>query len=139
MLEKRILGVDWGKRKRRRNGVKGKGGKGRKEGRKEGGDIKRMVAAGKEEMCCIGSKRVWLFSIPGKKADLLFLLLLSSSLFNSRNLKDGGTPGQLCVSFFLEDKLKRGVQIKGCLVLLLDSCFIVFLCAHQPISVLLVS
>lgn len=69
----------------------------------EGGEIKgRMVAAGQEkEMWRSGSKKVWLFSMPEKKKlGLPFLLLLSSSSFNSRNLKAEGTPGQLCVSLF---------------------------------------
>lgn len=43
-----------------------------------------------------------------KKAGLPFLLLLlSSSSFNSRNLKAEGTPGRLCGRFFLEDTLEH--------------------------------
>lgn len=95
---------------------------------KKNGSCKKRKNVLQWQQECLDCFHTW------KKASHLSLLLSSSS-FNSRNLKDEGTPGQ----FFLADKLKCRVQIKSRLALLLDSCFIVFLCVHQPISVLLVS
>ncbi len=134
MLEERMVRLDRGKRKRRRREDE------RGNGRKEEGEIKgRMVAAGQEKNVAQWQQEGLALFHTWKKLGLP-VLLLSSSSFNSRNLKADGTPGQLCVSLLLEDTLKH-VEYRLKAASVLDSCFYCSptVSVHKPIFVLLVS